>query len=78
MFRSVISFGRSASGRPASALYLFQVVDKAEYRTYTAQALVQLLDRLPSEEYAAFIAWLYKYSRSSKVGGVSGKSPGRG
>lgn len=44
-----------------------KVVDKAEYRTYTAQALVQLLDRLPSEEYAAFIAWLYKYSRSSKI-----------
>ncbi|XP_052044738.1 condensin-2 complex subunit D3 [Apodemus sylvaticus] len=44
-----------------------KVVDKAEYRTYTAQALVQLLNKLPSEEFATFIAWLYKYSRSSKI-----------
>ena len=44
-----------------------KVVDKAEYRTYAAQSLVQLLTKLPSEEYATFIAWLYKYSRSSKI-----------
>ncbi|XP_031201242.1 condensin-2 complex subunit D3 isoform X2 [Mastomys coucha] len=44
-----------------------KVVDKAEYRTYAAQSLVQLLNKLPSGEYAAFIAWLYKYSRSSKI-----------
>ncbi|XP_052611229.1 condensin-2 complex subunit D3 isoform X2 [Peromyscus californicus insignis] len=44
-----------------------KVVDKAEYRTYAAQSLVQLLNKLPSEEYAAFIAWLHKYSRSSKI-----------
>ncbi|XP_028619764.1 condensin-2 complex subunit D3 [Grammomys surdaster] len=44
-----------------------KVVDKAEYRTYAAQSLVQLLNKLPSEAYATFIAWLYKYSRSSKI-----------
>ncbi|KAF6082195.1 non-SMC condensin II complex subunit D3 [Phyllostomus discolor] len=44
-----------------------KVVDKSEYRTYAAQALVQLLSKLPCGEYAAFIAWLYRYSRSSKI-----------
>ncbi|XP_075822590.1 condensin-2 complex subunit D3 isoform X1 [Microtus pennsylvanicus] len=44
-----------------------KVVDKAEYRTYAAQSLVQLLNKLPSESYATFVAWLYKYSRSSKI-----------
>ncbi|XP_075420178.1 condensin-2 complex subunit D3 isoform X2 [Tenrec ecaudatus] len=44
-----------------------KVVDKSEYRTYAAQSLVQLLNKLPSAEYAAFINWLYKYSRSSKI-----------
>ncbi|KAH0516509.1 Condensin-2 complex subunit D3, partial [Microtus ochrogaster] len=44
-----------------------EVVDKAEYRTYAAQSLVQLLNKLPSESYATFVAWLYKYSRSSKI-----------
>ncbi|ERE74446.1 condensin-2 complex subunit D3 isoform 2 [Cricetulus griseus] len=44
-----------------------KVVDKAEYRTCAAQSLVQLLNKLPSEEYATFIAWLHKYSRSSKI-----------
>ncbi|KAM4885566.1 condensin-2 complex subunit D3 [Sylvia borin] len=39
-----------------------KVPDKAEYRTYAAQALVTLLDKLPCAEFAEFIAWLYKYS----------------
>ncbi|NWV19169.1 CNDD3 protein, partial [Origma solitaria] len=39
-----------------------KVPDKADYRTYAAQALVTLLDKLPCAEFAAFIAWLYKYS----------------
>ncbi|NWV03183.1 CNDD3 protein, partial [Ptilonorhynchus violaceus] len=39
-----------------------KVPDKAEYRTYAAQALVTLLDKLPCTEFAEFIAWLYKYS----------------
>lgn len=58
--------------------FVFQVVDKAEYRTYAAQSLVQLLSKLPSESYATFIAWLYKYSRSSKVGDGLYKSLGPG
>ncbi|NXP77394.1 CNDD3 protein, partial [Ramphastos sulfuratus] len=44
-----------------------KVPDKAEYRTYAAQALVTLLNRLPSAEFADFISWLYKYSRHTKV-----------
>ncbi|XP_012499729.1 PREDICTED: condensin-2 complex subunit D3 [Propithecus coquereli] len=44
-----------------------KVIDKSEYRTSAAQALVQLLSKLPCGEYATFIAWLYKYSRSSKI-----------
>ncbi|NWV59704.1 CNDD3 protein, partial [Malurus elegans] len=39
-----------------------KVPDKAEYRTNAAQALVTLLDKFPSKEFASFIAWLYKFS----------------
>ncbi|NWW79312.1 CNDD3 protein, partial [Climacteris rufus] len=39
-----------------------KVPDKADYRTYAAQALVTLLAKLPCTEFAEFIAWLYKYS----------------
>lgn len=41
---------------------VFQVPDKADYRTYAAQALATLLDKLPCAEFASFIAWLYKFS----------------
>lgn len=51
----------SAVSQGALAL-VFQVPDKADYRTYAAQALVTLLDKLPCAEFADFIAWLYKYS----------------
>uniref|UniRef100_A0A8C3PNK9 Condensin-2 complex subunit D3 n=1 Tax=Calidris pygmaea TaxID=425635 RepID=A0A8C3PNK9_9CHAR len=44
-----------------------KVPDKADYRTYAAQALVNLLNKLPSAEFADFIAWLYKYSRNTKT-----------
>ncbi|NXT41467.1 CNDD3 protein, partial [Pelecanoides urinatrix] len=44
-----------------------KVPDKADYRTYAAQALVNLLNKLPCIEFADFIAWLYKYSRNTKV-----------
>ncbi|NXT91696.1 CNDD3 protein, partial [Anhinga rufa] len=44
-----------------------KVPDKAEYRTYAAQALVNLLNKLPCREFADFIAWLYKYSCNTKV-----------
>lgn len=46
---------------------VFQVPDKADYRTYAAQALVDLLNKLPCMEFADFIAWLYKYSCNTKV-----------
>uniref|UniRef100_A0A8C3QGX2 Condensin-2 complex subunit D3 n=1 Tax=Cyanoderma ruficeps TaxID=181631 RepID=A0A8C3QGX2_9PASS len=44
-----------------------KVPDKADYRTYAAQALVTLLDKLPCAEFAEFIAWLYKYSLTKKT-----------
>uniref|UniRef100_A0A8B9Z3K1 Condensin-2 complex subunit D3 n=1 Tax=Buteo japonicus TaxID=224669 RepID=A0A8B9Z3K1_9AVES len=39
----------------------------ADYRTYAAQAVVNLLNKLPCIEFADFMAWLYKYSRNTKV-----------
>ncbi|NXK07359.1 CNDD3 protein, partial [Herpetotheres cachinnans] len=44
-----------------------KVPDKADYRTYAAQALVNLLNKLPCAEFADFIAWLYKYSHNTKI-----------
>ncbi|XP_075579292.1 condensin-2 complex subunit D3 [Pelecanus crispus] len=44
-----------------------KVPDKADYRTYAAEALVNLLNKLPCIEFADFIAWLYKYSHHAKV-----------
>lgn len=44
-----------------------KVVDKSEYRTYAAQSLVQLLNKLPCAEYASFMAWLYGLTRNAKV-----------
>ncbi|KAM6400262.1 condensin-2 complex subunit D3 [Rhynochetos jubatus] len=44
-----------------------KVPDKSDYRTYAAQALVNLLNKLPCTEFADFIAWLYKYSCNTKV-----------
>ncbi|NXW02972.1 CNDD3 protein, partial [Fregetta grallaria] len=44
-----------------------KVPDKADYRTYAAQALVTLLNKLPCIEFADFISWLYKYSRNTKI-----------
>ncbi|NXU29070.1 CNDD3 protein, partial [Thalassarche chlororhynchos] len=44
-----------------------KVPDKSDHRTYAAQALVNLLNKLPCTEFADFIAWLYKYSRNTKI-----------
>ncbi|XP_068772979.1 condensin-2 complex subunit D3 isoform X2 [Struthio camelus] len=44
-----------------------KVPDKADYRTYAAQALVNLLNKLPCIEFADFIAWLYKYSHNARI-----------
>ncbi|XP_028666256.1 condensin-2 complex subunit D3 [Erpetoichthys calabaricus] len=43
-----------------------KVADKAEYRTYAAQALAKLLCELPSANYASFIEWLYNFSHNTK------------
>lgn len=48
---------------------VFQVPDKSDYRTYAAQSLMQLLNKLPCAEYADFIGWLYRYSHNTKVSG---------
>ncbi|NWR85142.1 CNDD3 protein, partial [Furnarius figulus] len=44
-----------------------KVPDKADYRTYAAQALVTLLNKLPCVEFAEFISWLYKYSLNKQT-----------
>ncbi|NWR34306.1 CNDD3 protein, partial [Tachuris rubrigastra] len=44
-----------------------KVPDKADYRTYAAQALVTLLNKLPHVEFAEFVSWLYKFSLLSKT-----------
>uniref|UniRef100_A0A7M4E267 Condensin-2 complex subunit D3 n=1 Tax=Crocodylus porosus TaxID=8502 RepID=A0A7M4E267_CROPO len=44
-----------------------KVPDKSEYRTYAAQALVQLLNKLPCAAYADFMSWLYRYSHNIKI-----------
>ncbi|KAG7483568.1 hypothetical protein MATL_G00039750 [Megalops atlanticus] len=44
-----------------------QMVDRVEYRTSGAQAVVKLLAKMPSANYASFMKWLYGYSRNPKV-----------
>ncbi|KAH0623283.1 hypothetical protein JD844_031429 [Phrynosoma platyrhinos] len=44
-----------------------KVPDKSEYRTYAAQALTQLLYKLPCGNHADFIAWLYRFSLNNKI-----------
>ncbi|NXG22212.1 CNDD3 protein, partial [Grallaria varia] len=39
-----------------------KVPDKADYRTYAAQAVVTLMNKFPCVEFASFISWLYKFS----------------
>ncbi|NXM31856.1 CNDD3 protein, partial [Oxyruncus cristatus] len=44
-----------------------KVPDKADYRTYAAQAVVTLLNKLPCVEFAEFISWLHKFSLLNKT-----------
>ncbi|XP_062817414.1 condensin-2 complex subunit D3 isoform X2 [Anolis carolinensis] len=44
-----------------------KVPDKSEHRTHAAQALTQLLYRLPCANHADFIAWLYRFSLNNKI-----------
>nr|XP_060643339.1 condensin-2 complex subunit D3 [Anolis sagrei ordinatus] len=44
-----------------------KVPDKSEYRTHAAQALTQLLYRLPCANHVDFIAWLYRFSLNNKI-----------
>uniref|UniRef100_A0A8C8SXD1 Condensin-2 complex subunit D3 n=1 Tax=Pelusios castaneus TaxID=367368 RepID=A0A8C8SXD1_9SAUR len=44
-----------------------KVPDKSDHRTYAAQSLTQLLNKLPCAEYADFIAWLYRFSHSTRI-----------
>ncbi|XP_062309171.1 condensin-2 complex subunit D3 isoform X2 [Osmerus eperlanus] len=44
-----------------------QMVEKTDYRSHGAQAVSQLLDKMPGSDYASFIKWLFGYSTHSKV-----------
>uniref|UniRef100_A0A3Q3WCI5 Condensin-2 complex subunit D3 n=1 Tax=Mola mola TaxID=94237 RepID=A0A3Q3WCI5_MOLML len=45
----------------------FQMVEKNEFRSHGAQAVGMLTSQMESEDYAGFIKWLSKFSRSSKM-----------
>uniref|UniRef100_A0AAR2IUB3 Condensin complex subunit 1 C-terminal domain-containing protein n=1 Tax=Pygocentrus nattereri TaxID=42514 RepID=A0AAR2IUB3_PYGNA len=57
-------------GRLCSSLLLFcllQMVEKAEYRASGAQAVGKLMTKMPSQDYAVFVKWLYNYSQNTRV-----------
>ncbi|XP_068424000.1 condensin-2 complex subunit D3 isoform X2 [Clinocottus analis] len=45
----------------------FQMVEKSEFRSHGAQAVGMLTSQMESPDYAAFIKWLFNFSRSSKM-----------
>uniref|UniRef100_A0A8C1QFR6 Condensin-2 complex subunit D3 n=1 Tax=Cyprinus carpio TaxID=7962 RepID=A0A8C1QFR6_CYPCA len=46
---------------------LLSRVPKSEYRVSGAQAVGKLMAKMPCQDYAAIIKWLYSYSRNNKV-----------
>ncbi|KAI2668597.1 Condensin-2 complex subunit D3 [Labeo rohita] len=44
-----------------------QMVEKSEYRASGAQAVGKLIAKMPCQDYAAIVKWLYSYSRNNKV-----------
>uniref|UniRef100_A0A673LIA9 Condensin-2 complex subunit D3 n=1 Tax=Sinocyclocheilus rhinocerous TaxID=307959 RepID=A0A673LIA9_9TELE len=46
---------------------LSRMVEKSEYRVSGAQAVGKLMAKMPCQDYAAIIKWLYSYSRNNKV-----------
>ncbi|KAM9449550.1 condensin-2 complex subunit D3 [Clarias gariepinus] len=44
-----------------------QMVEKAEYRASGAQSVGKLVTKMPCQDYAAFVKWLYNYSLNTKV-----------
>lgn len=44
-----------------------QMVEKSEYRASGSQAVGKLMVKMPCQDYAATIKWLYNYSRNNKV-----------
>ncbi|XP_059409917.1 condensin-2 complex subunit D3 isoform X2 [Carassius carassius] len=44
-----------------------QMVEKSEYRASGAQAVGKLMAKMPCQDYAAIVKWLYSYSRNNKV-----------
>ncbi|XP_051558295.1 condensin-2 complex subunit D3 isoform X1 [Myxocyprinus asiaticus] len=44
-----------------------QMVEKSEYRTSGAQAVGKLMAKMPCQDYAVLVKWLYNYSRNNKV-----------
>uniref|UniRef100_A0A673LFW2 Condensin-2 complex subunit D3 n=1 Tax=Sinocyclocheilus rhinocerous TaxID=307959 RepID=A0A673LFW2_9TELE len=44
-----------------------QMVEKSEYRASGAQTVGKLMAKMPCQDYAAIVKWLYSYSRNNKV-----------
>ncbi|XP_067259126.1 condensin-2 complex subunit D3 [Chanodichthys erythropterus] len=44
-----------------------QMVEKSEYRASGAQAVGKLMAKMPCQDYAAIVKWVYNYSRNNKV-----------
>ncbi|KAF4118849.1 condensin-2 complex subunit D3 [Onychostoma macrolepis] len=44
-----------------------QMVEKSEYRASGAQAVGKLMAKMPCQDFAAIVKWLYSYSRNNKV-----------
>lgn len=44
-----------------------QMVEKSEFRMHGAQAVGMLTSQMKSTDYACFVKWLSRFSRSAKV-----------
>lgn len=47
-----------------------QMVEKSEFRMHGAQAVGMLTSQMKSNDYACFVKWLSRFSRSAKVMGM--------
>ncbi|XP_062580228.1 condensin-2 complex subunit D3-L-like isoform X1 [Saccostrea cucullata] len=44
-----------------------KVTDRAEYRTKVAQAVVSILQEMPSDQYGKMVEWFYRLSKHAKM-----------
>jgi len=51
------------------------MVEKSEYRASGAQAVGKLMAKMPCQDYAAIVKWLYNYSQNNKVNSVTITAP---